>query len=114
MGCFSTRLGSGDQERTSRANVIGTYKARSKILGFLTHGTKVRHAVMSRDWKSYTKPRSLRGHARRGQMLYVSRKIIKPGIKPRRIGEEIARRRQPIFQKRMQLVTLKAAGRLWR
>lgn len=62
-----------------------------KVYGFLDRGTSVRHALMSSDWQSKTKPGSLQSGAGRGHVVFISRKIIRPGIKARDFTKGIAK-----------------------
>lgn len=62
--------------------------------GWVNRGTRIRHALMSADWKSKTKPNVISSYAGRGRLLFVSRKITRPGI--------VARNFQQIILTRMQ------------
>lgn len=74
-----------------------TVSTDDEIYGYVDEGTKVRHAVMSPDWKSKTKPASggavrLTSHQGSGRMVFVSRKINRPGIKARKFSMGIKRK----------------------
>lgn len=68
------------------------------IFRYVDQGTRVRHAVMSRNWKSKTRVRVIGSRAGAGRMVFVSRKINRPGIKAREFSKEIrSRRRKPFY-----------------
>jgi hypothetical protein len=64
---------------TKDEDSAGTNKYR-----WLNFGTKVRRALMSRDFKAKTTPGFLGSGRGRGKMLFVSKKLERPGIKPRK------------------------------
>ena len=70
-----------------------------KKMLWLDDGTRIRHALMSRDWVSKTKPNRLKSGRGRGRRVAVSRQIQKPGIKPRNWSKIIAGIREPKFQR---------------
>lgn len=65
------------------------------IFHFLDKGTRVRRALMSRDWVSKTKPRFIASYNGRGQVLFISRKLNRPGIQAREWSKIIHDRLQP-------------------
>lgn len=78
-----------------------------KVFIYLDKGTKVRHALMSRDWQSKTRPKS--GGATRltsgpgaGKVLVVSRRINRPGIKPRGFVNAVLKSQQRDLTARME------------
>ena len=72
-----------------------------KKWGWLNEGTAVRHAVMSKDWRSKTSRRNFRSGAGAGRMVHVSRKINQPGIKAREWTKLLQEQRRRPFTKRM-------------
>lgn len=74
---------------------------------YLDKGTKVRHALMSRDWQSKTKPASggkatLSSGRGRGRLVVVGRHINRPGIKARKFVSSILRSQQRDLLARME------------
>jgi hypothetical protein len=63
----------------------------STIYGFLDKGTRVRRAIMSSDFVSKTTPGSLKTRRGRGGVVFISKKVNRPGIKARRFTETIAK-----------------------
>jgi len=63
--------------------------------GWVDRGTRIRYATMSGDWKSKTKPNVISSYAGRGRVLFVSRKVPRPGIQARNFRDIIMRRMQP-------------------
>jgi hypothetical protein len=61
---------------------------------FVNRGTRVRRALMSRDWSSKTKPNVIASYKGSGRMLFVSRRLALPGIKARNFQDIILRRVQ--------------------
>lgn len=51
---------------------------------YLNYGTKVRRALMSADFSPKTKPGLLKSYKGKGKMIFVSKKLKLPGIKPRK------------------------------
>lgn len=62
--------------------------------GWVNHGTRIRYATMSKDWKSKTKPNVIASYAGRGRVLFISRKRPRPGIVARNFSDIIMRRIQ--------------------
>lgn len=71
---------------------------------FLNYGTKVRHAVMSKDFKPKTTVGLLSSKKGRGRMVFVSKKIKLPGIKPRKWNIALRRKWDTEFANRMRKV----------
>jgi hypothetical protein len=80
-----------ETEGTAKSLVvlIGT---DDKIFGFIDQGTRVRRAVMSRDFIAKTRPGSLKSGAGRGGVVFISKKINLPGIKARNVTGKVADR----------------------
>lgn len=64
----------------------------SDIYRFISRGTRVRYAVMSRNWISKTKPGRWHSTPGRGHVVIISRKIARPGIKARGFEKIVANR----------------------
>ncbi len=73
-----------------------------KKWNWLNKGTPVRRALMSKDWKSKTRPGLIGSGAGRGRMLFVSRKLKRPGIKARGWTAALEKKWAPKFRKRME------------
>jgi len=65
------------------------------VFHYLDKGTRVRRALMSRDWVSKTKPRVIGSFAGHGRLLFISRKLNRPGIQAREWSTLIHDRLQP-------------------
>lgn len=64
---------------------------------YINAGTKVRHALMSPDFRAKTRPRYIGSNKGRGGVLIVSRKINLPGIEAREFDKTIAEKWQKEF-----------------
>ena len=93
--------------------VVSGPKDKGEIWGYLDKGTKVRHAVMSKDWKSKTSPGRWRSGRGAGRMVFVSRKIRLPGIKARGWTEDLSKRRKRPFQRNILKAVQRGAKRLY-
>ena len=78
---------------------------------WLNEGTRVRRALMSRDWRSKTKPGRYRSGPGRGKMLFVSRKLARPGIKPRGWTPKLMKSRRKPYTRRMVKAMQRGAGK---
>ena len=68
------------------AVLVGT---DDRIYNFINNGTRVRHALMSDDWSSKTKPGSLKASRGSGHVVAVSKNIIRSGIEARNFDKQI-------------------------
>lgn len=66
-----------------------------KIFKFISGGTRIRYATMSKDWISKTNPQILGSGPGRGRKLYVNRKIPRPGIEARMFARLIVAKWTP-------------------
>lgn len=79
-----------------------------KVVGALDEGTRVRWALLSKDWRSKTRPGFIGSGPGAGRVLMRGRKMRKagippgPGIKPRGWSGVIAKKFEPIFEKDME------------
>ena len=68
---------------------------------WLDEGTSARHAVMSKDWRSKTRPGKFSSGTGAGRVAFVSKKIRQPGIEARRWSEELTKKRKHPFTDRI-------------
>lgn len=61
---------------------------------WVNQGTRVRRAIMSRDWRSKTKPNVISSFNGAGRVVFISRKITRPGIEARNFTNIISKRVQ--------------------
>lgn len=66
-----------------------------KEWNFVNEGTKVRHAVMSKDWKSKSSVKHIGASKGKGHVVFVSKDIKLPGIEARKFDEAIADKWNP-------------------
>jgi len=116
---YKQTYGSWDNLPTMHEEVkIGSREAHAEVstddkkMLWLDDGTKIRHALMSRDWVSKTKPNRLKSGRGRGRRVRVSRQIQKPGIEPRNWSKIIAGIREPKFQRNVQNAVKRA--KIWK
>lgn len=76
---------------------------------FVERGTSVRYATMTSDFSPKTRTRIIGSSRGRGGKLFVSKKHPRPGIKAREFSQEIAKRQQPKFAKRVKVAMIKGA-----
>ena len=74
----------------------------NRVYGFLNDGTPVRYAVMSPDFRAKTKTGFIGSRIGRGRLVIISKKIKRPGIKPRKFAETIAKKWQKELPKIVQ------------
>jgi hypothetical protein len=77
-----------------------------KIYGYVDEGTRVRRAVMSPDWVSKTQPGSLKSGRGRGRVVFISKKISRPGIQARNfskgIKETLDKKAEQVFNREIK------------
>jgi len=83
-----------------------------KKWGWLNEGTRVRRALMSPDWRSKTHRRNFRSGAGAGHMVYVSRRLNRPGIKAREWTKLLQEQRRRPFTKRMMQAMRRGLNKL--
>lgn len=69
---------------------------------FITKGTSVRFARMTDNFSPKTTKRTIGSSSGKGGVLYIDKRRPLPGIEAREFEEEIAKREQPKFRKRME------------
>lgn len=75
-----------------------------QIYTYVDEGTRVRHALMSRDFKAKTRPGVVGSGFGRGGVVFISKKIIRPGIKARGFSEIIQARQERRWPIRLKQV----------
>lgn len=93
---FGTEVSSTSSKAQAITGPIGSELQVNKWL-WLNSGTRVRHALMSRDWRSKTTSGVLRSGGGGGKVVRVSKRIRRPGIKAREWTILIAKNRQKPF-----------------
>ncbi len=93
---FGTEVSSTANKAQAVTGPIGSKLQVNKWL-WLNLGTKVRHALMSGNWRSKTTPGVLRSGGGGGRVVKVSKRIRRPGIKAREWTILIAKSRQKPF-----------------
>jgi hypothetical protein len=78
---------------------------------WLAKGTRVRHAFLSRDWQSKTKPRVIKSYPGRGRVLRVSKKFKFPGIEAREFDRTINIRMSRRARPQIESAVLRALKR---
>lgn len=76
-----------DVQKETGQRTIGT---DSQIYSYINDGTAVRYATMTPDFEAKTEPRVLGARAGSGGVLFVSRRVPKPGIRAREFDDVIA------------------------
>jgi hypothetical protein len=75
--------------------ITGEYSTEDQVMRWISGGTRVRYATMSKGFQAKTRPGKLRSGAGRGGVAYVSRLKPRPGIKARKFGELVEERNKP-------------------
>lgn len=101
-----TDLSGGDASVLSGpgGNTMGVKK-----WNWLNEGTSVRRAVMSKNWRSKTTPGSFRSGGGSGRVVFISRRISRPGIKARGWTQKLTNQRRQPFTNRM-IQAMRQAG----
>lgn len=73
------------------------------IYKFVTHGTAVRYATMTPDFRAKTVPGQIRSRKGKGGVAYISRKHPRPGIVARRFDDVITEKWIRILPLRLQV-----------
>lgn len=93
---FGTEVSSTSNKAQAVTGPVGSELQVNKWL-WLNLGTRVRHALMSGNWRSKTMPGALRSGGGAGRVVRVSKRIRRPGIKAREWTILIAKSRQKPF-----------------
>lgn len=83
---------------------------RSKIYLFVSGGTRVRYAVMTRGFKAKTSPNVIGSGRGRGGVAYISRRTPRPGIRARNFPEAIIRKWEKQWPKLWERMILSELG----
>ena len=87
-----------------------TVQTEDQVYKYIDRGTRVRRALMSRDWRSKTKVNVISSFSGAGKMLFVSRKLSLPGIEARNFSQIILRRVQDKAASRVRKALNEAAA----
>lgn len=112
---FRPKVGRRGNDAVVRTAPGGNSKGMAKYR-WLDQGTRVRWAIMSRGWRSKTRPGYLTSYKGAGRVVAVGKRRVRrprPGIKAREWTPTIQKRRTPKFKKRMIEAHRKAAGSLY-
>ena len=69
----------------------------NEIYFYIDKGTKVRYAIMSKDFLAKSQPRVLGSRIGRGGVVFISKKHPMPGIEARQFDEVISQKWQPLY-----------------
>lgn len=99
--------------KVSKTKIVGSTTTSEKGSSdnpypFVTRGTKVRRAIMSPNFKAKTKPRIIGSGGGRGGVVFISKKVDRPGIEKRDFEKEVAKIERPKFEKRATKAMKKA------
>jgi len=83
-----------------------------KIYGYVDEGTKVRRAIMSKDFIAKTTPNVIDSRPGRGGVVFISKKVARPGIKARNFAKLIGKKWKKPFKTRMEKAMKAAAIRM--
>lgn len=75
---------------SSETEVVGEYFTENEVMGWVSHGTRIRYATMTKDFRAKTRPGRIRSGSGSGGVAYVSRRRPRPGIQARKFDELIA------------------------
>ena len=104
---FETLIGLSGQDATAITGPVGSDKAVNKW-HWLNGGTKIRWALMSRDWRSKTTPHKYQSRRGAGRVVIAGRRAMqsrgiapRPGIKARGWSEDLTKQRKRPFMRAM-------------
>lgn len=102
---FQETMGTFKRKHPVRINRRKAYRfiwVDDRVYSFINYGTSIRWAVMSSDWRSKTRPGSIRPRSGRGKPVVIGRRAMtrrgispKPGIRARRFDKAIVERDAP-------------------
>lgn len=78
---------------------------------WITKGTKVRYAVMTKPFKAKTKFRVISSYVGKGHMRYIDPHIMRPGIRAREFDDEINERMEKKVDSRLDTELKRALKR---
>lgn len=96
--------------RRERVRIWSKVMTEHDIYFFITHGTRIRWALMSADFKAKTNVRFIGSDTGQGRAVLVGKRAMqaagippRPGIKAREFDLEIQERRQRVFPRKMAM-----------
>lgn len=89
-----------DLDSSGISTLVGT---DDRIYKFINDGTSVRHALMSDDWVSKTQPGRMTSRTGSGHVVAVSKKIVRPGIEPRKFDQQIQKDWKKKYKRHMEV-----------
>lgn len=81
------------------------------IYGYVSGGTRVRRALMSRDFSPKTRPGVLDSRPGSGGVVFISRKLARPGIQARRFPEQVEKKHAKTYQRDVERAISRALER---
>ena len=88
--------------RVTQQQVYLSVTTQDKIYRYIEFGTRVRRAIMSKNWVSKTRPNRLTPGGGAGHVVFISKKVKRPGIKARNYSKLIWKNRKARFTKAMR------------
>lgn len=82
-----------------------------RVYGYVSGGTRVRRALMSPDFSPKTRPGVLDSRPGSGGVVFVSRKLNRPGIQARRFPELVEVRHKKPYQREVEQALTRALQR---
>lgn len=83
----------------------------NEIYGYVNHGTRVRRAVMTRDFFPKTRHRALRSNKGKGGVVFIGKKINQPGIEAREFDKAVKEKWDGELPRTLQRAIDAEAGR---
>jgi hypothetical protein len=79
-----------------------TVSTNDRVYGFVTRGTSVRRALMSQDFRPKTRTGYIGSNKGRGKVVFISKRVVRPGIKARNFEQTIQKKWQKQMPKTFQ------------
>jgi len=98
---FKTRL------RLNAKSITVSISTDDEIFNYIEGGTRIRHAVMDRNFVPKTTPGSLRSARGNGRMVYVNESISLPGVDARNFYELSAKKQRAAFIAKMRQIYIR-------
>ena len=100
--------------KVSKREIVGSTTTTEKgdsdnPYPFVTRGTKVRRAIMTSNFSPKTRAGVLGSGGGRGGVLFISKKVNRPGIKRRDFEPLVTKLEEPKFRKRISKAIKRAA-----
>jgi len=100
--------------RISSSSIIVKVDIQGKIFKFITHGTSIRYATMTKGFISKSTPNSLVGRRGKGGLWFVSKDYKRDGIEPRNFEETASEEVWPSFRKEARIVYMNTFTKYYR